>query len=238
MNPNASDGRLFGRRRTLEMLEAGLVPGRTIVLHGPTGAGKSAVLEALESRARVRGIAAGRAANARNVGDLTSALLAAHPGVDRSGGWPRVRARLREEAEKRRSLILLDHLENIGTAFKHLLFSLRGTRASVVLAADVDHPRDHARVRALGLSHQEIALAPLHPSSMRALLRALLRARALPHRLGPEDFWLLCRIARGLPGRAVWLADALGDPEAWRAGRIRGPWLLREALIATMGRAL
>lgn len=77
-------------------------------------------------------------------------------------------------------LLLLDHLGDTGTAFKGALRSLRGTGVGILLVADVDQPRDHARVRALGLTHREIELPRLHGRTLRALLEKLLGAHELP----------------------------------------------------------
>jgi hypothetical protein len=128
-------------------------------------------------------------------------------------------------------VLLFDDLGRTGSAFKGALKSVRGTGLGIALAADVDHPRDHERVRALGLSHYEIELCPLHGNSARALLERLLEQRTLPGTLTAEHIRALVAATEGLPGRAVDFADALVHSEAWSAGRPRVGWLRTGAAI-------
>lgn len=224
--------KILGRARVLKNLASLLDEGKTVLLWGPVGVGKTTVLQALERRARARGTPCGVAARTEHLADLTAALAQAYPEVDHSSGTAaRVRSRLRIAVEERPGLVLLDHLRSTGTAFKGMLRSIGGTGVGVLLVGDADQPRDHQRLRSLHLAYTEIELAPLHRGSMRVLLRGLLVERALPHRLSEDDFCALIADAAGLPGRAVWFAQLLTDPSAWREGRVRRGWLRAEAII-------
>ena len=225
---------LVARAEICATLSLHLREGRTVLVWGPVGIGKTAVLRSLEARFRACGTPCGLSATTDGLADLDAALARAYPNVDATGGARRARARLRSAVEKNPAVLLLDGLGATGTAFKGALRSLRGTGIGILLAADVDQSRDHDRVRALGLAGRELELVPLHGRSMRTLLEALLDARPLPHRLTGDDLRALADDAEGLPGRAVWFADALANPIAWHGGRVRRSWLRSEAAIAAM----
>jgi hypothetical protein len=127
--------------------------------------------------------------------------------------------------QSRPAVLLLDQLGHPGTAFKGAIRAMRGTGVGIVLAADVDQPRDHEQLRAMGLSHWEIELRPLHGHSMRALLQALLERRTLAHPLTIGHVRALVAATEGLAGRAVDFVDALVDPHSWSAGNPRVDWL-------------
>jgi hypothetical protein len=228
---------LLGRVHILDALGRVLDGGGTVLLHGPVGAGKTSILRALETRARARGAPCGVSPTTESLGDLTRALLGAYPRVDaRSGAMRQIRARLRNAVEQAPGLLLLDHLGKTGTAFKGALKALRGTGVGVLLAADVEQPRDHDRVRNLRLTHREIELPPLHGSTMRALVKSLVADARLPFPLTDEDIRTLAAATDGLPGRAVRFVSSLGGPGAWRQGRPKCDWLRTEAIIAAAER--
>jgi hypothetical protein len=226
-----ADAPLVGREEALRTLGARLDQGLVVVLFGPVGVGKSALLRALQRRARRLGRPCGLVPRTDGLRDFTEVLARAYPAVAASATRRQTRSRLRLAAEARPGVLLLDHLGQIGNAFKGAIKSIRGTGIGVLLAADVDHPRDHDRVRALGLSHYEIPLRPLHASSMRALLRSLLDERTLPFALMPEHLRALVAATEGLPGRAVDFAEALVDPASWSRATPRTEWLRTGAAI-------
>jgi len=117
-------------------------------------------------------------------------------------------------------MLLLDHLLDAGSALKGYLRSLRGTGLGVVIAADVEHPRDHARIRARGLSYREIALPPLLERHMRRLFDRRIKARRLPNPVSEPDRGALVQIAKGRPGWIVRLAVAASQPRYWRGDRL------------------
>lgn len=222
---------LLGREPDLYKLDALVRGGSAVVLYGPVGVGKTTMLQALAQRARQRGSPCGLVQRTAALSDFTQALMHAYPRVPTEGTQRQLRGRLRMAVERRPGLLLFDNLGHTGTAFKGAVRSVRGTGLGVVFAADVDHPRDHERIRALGLSFHELELRPLHGNSMRALLQTLVEKRPLAGTLTPDHLRALVAATEGLPGRAVYFADSLVDPSAWRAGAPRVEWLRTEALI-------
>lgn len=226
-----SIGPLLGREQDLAKLDALVRAGHVVVLYGPVGVGKTALLQALAHRARQRGIPCGLVRRTAALSDFTQALMHAYPRVPTEGTQRHLRGRLRMAVERRPGLLLFDDLGRTGTAFKGAVRSVRGTGLGVLFAADVDQARDHERIRALGLSFHEIELQPLHGNSMRALLQALLQKRAPAGPLNPEQLRALVAATEGLPGRAIDFADALVDPAAWSGGTPRIDWLRTGAVI-------
>jgi energy-coupling factor transporter ATP-binding protein EcfA2 len=145
--PIRDDG-LIGRTRLLHTLERALSDGHTVLVFGPIGSGKTAVLHALARRARARAVPCAIAERTASLPDFTRALASAYPSLDLSGRTQRqARSRLLAAVERRPPLVLLDHLVVRGVALKAALKPLRGTGAGVLLAADVEHERDHLNVR-------------------------------------------------------------------------------------------
>ncbi|HTR57594.1 MAG TPA: ATP-binding protein [Casimicrobiaceae bacterium] len=227
---------LLGREQDLASLDALVSAGSVVVIFGPIGVGKTALLHALDRRVRQRDLPCGFIQRTEALSDFTQALARAYPRVVTSGTQRQLRGRLRMAVERRPGVLLFDGLGRTGTAFKGAVRSVRGTGLGVVFAADVDHPRDHQRIRALGLSSHEVELRPLHGNSMRALLQALLEERALTGRLTPAHLRALVAATEGLPGRAIDFADALVDPAAWSAGAPRIDWLRTGAVISAAER--
>jgi replication-associated recombination protein RarA len=229
---------LVGRERVYARVCGLLDAGQTVLIYGPVGSGKTTLIEAIAARARKEGIPYGLSTRTDTLSDLTSALARAYPDVDAlTGSKRRVRYRLRMKAETRRCLLLLDHIGGAGTIFKGTLKALRGHGIGVLIAADVEKPRDHDRARGLRLAFHELALPPLTASATRAVLAAALSQRTLPFPVGEEDLRDLVRGAEGLPGRAVGFAAALERREAWTTqGRPRTSWMRMEAVIAAAER--
>jgi len=225
---------VWGRAEIIASLEGTLRAGHTVLLFGPVGVGKTAVLEAIAARARAQGVPCGISERTTAVSDLTRALSSAYPSVDAQCARTQraLRARLRIAAEAQPGLLLLDHLDVAGSAFKGVVRSFRGLGMGVLVVADIDHPRDHERVRRLRLTHREVELPPLHGQTMRGLVRDLVARVHLPLPLSPDDTSAVVAATAGLPGRAVWIVEALLAPTAWRNGRPRADWLRTEALIA------
>lgn len=221
---------LLGRRDVMRALAGHLDEGHFVLLYGPRGVGKTAVLQALAGRCSAAGLAVGTAERTATLADLVAALELAYPGVDVDVTRQRARARLRLAAESSPCVLLLDHVGHVGTAFKSLLRSLRGTGSGVVLAADADNAREHERVRGLHLAHREIELPRLGAASIRALLRKLLATASVAHPPHEDDVERLVHAAEGLPGRATWFVAELAREAAWRDGRVRAEWLHTEAL--------
>jgi AAA+ superfamily predicted ATPase len=229
--------KLLGRAAIVDVLGKLLDDGVAVLLYGPVGAGKTSVLRSLEARVQARRVPCAVSPTTETLGDLTHALARAYPSVDACSGTMRqIRARLRNAVEQTPGAVLLDHLGRTGTAFKGALKSMRGTGVGVLLAADVEHHRDHARFRSRHLVNREVELPPLHGSTMNVLLKALLAETTLPLPLRDADLRELAAATDGLPGRAVWFVSALQAPTAWRNGRPRCDWLRTEAIIAAAER--
>jgi hypothetical protein len=205
----------------LGQLEEFVRRGSTVFLLGPFGIGKSTILTEVARKLRERGRPCGLAPSTRRLGDVTAALAAAYPGVrGPSMTQRRLRSQLRLAVEASPGALLLDHVLAAGTAMKGYLRSLRGTGLGVLLAKDVENPRDHAATRTLHLTHVEIFVPPLPRPAMAAVLNAHLARQALPHPLHPDDRNQLLQLAKGNPGRLLSLATLLAEQRFWRDGRV------------------
>jgi hypothetical protein len=229
---------LVARRDIITALWTLLDEGVTVLLYGPVGVGKTSLIRALRERASSRRVPCGVSARTETLQDLTNALSLAYPSVDaRSGTQRQIRARLRNAVEEHPGLLLLDHVGATGTAFKGALRAMRGMGLGVLLAGDVDHPRDHARLRALRLAQREVELPRLHGSAIHGVLMAAASEVAgFPFDLKDNDIRALALASEGLPGRAVSFVEALRDPGSWRSGHPRFDWLRTEAVIGAAER--
>lgn len=229
---------LIGREKTLLRVTSLLDAGQTVLVYGPVGSGKTALLEDIAVRARARGLPCGVSPRTETLADLVAALARAYPDVDAlTGSRRRIRYRMRMTAETRRCLLLLDHVGDTGTMFKGTLTALRGNGVGVLLAADVEKPRDHVRARGLRLAFHELALPPLGAAAMRKILLHELERAAQPHATTSEDIRRLVHAAEGIPGRAVWFASALESEHAWTTDhRPRVAWMRMEAIVAAAER--
>ena len=191
------------------------------MLLGPVGIGKTTILREVARDVRARGIPCGLAPRTATLRDVTAALAEAYPTVQGAARTQRsLRGSLRLAVDGRPGVLLLDHLVGAGTATRGYLRSLRGTGLGVVIAADVDTPRDKARVRELHLGHDEVEVAPVVTRSMSRLLDSGLAGRTLPGPVSQPERRRLVVGARGCPGRIVMLLQIIGDPTYWRDGRL------------------
>jgi ABC-type cobalamin/Fe3+-siderophores transport system ATPase subunit len=67
--------RLYGRRKVVKDLAGPLLAGRTVLLYGPKGSGKSALLEALARGMKRQRRPCGFSRRTRSLSDLTGAPL-------------------------------------------------------------------------------------------------------------------------------------------------------------------
>ena len=173
----------------------------------------------------------------QSLSDVTAALQAAYPEVPHRGrAQRRIRSALRLTIEVHPGVLLLDHIGDPGTQFKGYLRSLRGKGLGVLMAADVETPRDHERLRAMRLAFQEIEVPPLTSRTMRRILADALSGSPLPFALQPADGSALIRMARGRPGWIVMASRLLRDAHYWRNGRMRKESVRAEIMTQIMGR--
>jgi hypothetical protein len=124
----------------------------------------------------------------------------------------------------------------LGTATRGFLRSLRASGLGVVLAVDVEAPRDHARARAMRLTHLELEVPPFEGRLLRQLLAQQLAARTLPHELTDPDRAALVEVALGRPGWIVMLAERLADRQYWSRGHVFTELLRADVSIAVAAR--
>ena len=228
-------GRLRGRKALLLSLEEAARAGKTVLLLGGTGIGKTALLAELGRRITSRDVPCGIAAQTRTLGDVTTALANAYQLTPQEGeNRRRFRSRLRLAVETRPGVLLLDHVAEIGTATKGFLRTLRGTGLGVLFAADVENMRDHHAIRSLRLTHLEAWIPPLESRVMAALLNELLVDSPLAHPLQDCDRRSLIRGARGNPGRLAVAVELLRAERYWRDRRVLPRAVMVQAMEKTV----
>jgi hypothetical protein len=230
---------LHGRRSLVLELWSRVRTAQTVLLYGPEGAGKSAVLRRLRLLARREGVTCGYAAVTASLGDVTAALAQAFGFANGAGVTQRrLRGRLRMAIEAQPGVLLLDGVVGAGSAFKSFLRSLGGIGLGIVMAVDAENERDHARVRSLHLAYRELAIPRLGNRHLRRVLDDALAGLVLPRQLLPQDVRELITASDGLPGR-IWLfANRLEEARYWSPNGIRATSLKNEAIAATMERYL
>lgn len=224
---------VFGRKEIVDSLTAQALAGHTVLVFGPLGIGKTAILQEVVRRAAEAGRAHAYAARTAAMQDVTRALAEAYPAVSaRAGSQRQLRSRLLLAVEERPGILILDHVQRAGTALKGLLRTLDGTGLAILIAADVEHARDHARVRAMRLAYREQHVPPLHGRHMNLILDAHLAQRPLPHPLTEVDRSSLLRIAAGRPGVIHMLLERLEMDRYWRDGQVLSEILRSDVSMA------
>ena len=217
-------------------LTESLLAGRTVLLYGPMGSGKSALMEALARRMKKQRRPFGLCRSTRSLSDITKALLAAYPAVPSEGRTQRqLRSDLVYAAEARPGALLLDHLGDVGTQFKGYLRTMRGTGLGVLLAVDAEVARDHDQLRAMHLAYLEFEIPPLPSRCLHRILDEVLEAAPLPFALTDTDRSALIRMARGRPGWVIRAGRILGDMHYWREGRVQVESLRAEIMMRIAG---
>jgi hypothetical protein len=97
---------------------------------------------------------------------------------------------------------------------------LRGKIAGVMLAFDIDSPRERARLRAQHLGCQTLRMPPLPGRIQRVLLTREWAACGLPA-VTPPVVRQLMRAAHGRPGWVITCSALARDPMYWRGGAVR-----------------
>ena len=220
---------LVGRGALLDAVRRSLAAGRAVVLHGPPGIGRSAVLDELEAEAAADGTTVLRVGGAAGERDLAWAALQdfwdqAPPGL--VAGLPTGYAALREGLVGAPTDEETGH--RVGRAWLHLLEGMADAGPVLVLIDDahwVDPPSIRAVVYAgrrlvdrvgfvaavgdqvpemPGLSRVDpVAVGPLEATDLVALLTT--------HGLTPAVAQRVASESGGVPSLALALAGAIGE---------------------------
>jgi len=194
--------------------------GEHVLLWGPRGSGKTMLLHAV--RAELGTLRCGFSARTTCLDDVTRALECAYADVPTKGLTRRAaRSRLWwAAADDDPSVLLLDHVTRVPTAMKGWFRRLRGRVAGVMLAFDVDSPRERARLRTMRLGCFNVRMPPTPARVLARQLTALLKpdgARSVP----PLSRRALLRAARGRPGWLVQCAEFARDEKYWQGDQLR-----------------
>ncbi len=204
----------------LAALESRLQNGEHLALYGPRGSGKSTVLAELERRLLRSHVPCGRSPLTTSLGDVTSALERAYPGVDTLEVARRTaRDRLRTAADRRAGVLLLDHLDGVTNAMVSFLRRLHGGLVGVLSAVDVDDHRERQGMKPWRFG----ALSVRMPLTSKRRLRRFLQARRASLRLpplGPTEEHRLISAAKGRPGWIVQCTELAREAQYWRDSRL------------------
>lgn len=200
-------------------LAASLRRGQHLVLWGPRGSGKTTLLNAVVQELGDAHCAL--SPTTASLDDITRALEHAYSGTSTTGLTRRAaRSRLWWAADAEPGCVLLDHVTRVPSAMKGWLRRLRGGVVGVLLAVDVDSPRERERLRTLKIGCMTMRIPPAAPRSlMRLLMNSWELLTALP--LPTPDRRALVRAARGRPGWITACVALAADPRYWFDGRLR-----------------
>ena len=195
---------------------AHLQHGEHIILYGPRGSGKSALLAKLHTRFTRAGIPCALSVATSKLDDITCTFAQAYPHVDTTSlSRRKARARLRMAADSNEGVLLLDHVTGVSTAMIGFLRRLRGGIVGVLLAVDVERKRDGQRLRH---RHLGTFTLPMPVASPRRL-RKLFQDCCAEHRITliqPSDKRAIIHAARGRPGWIVQCAHLIRQERYWR----------------------
>jgi hypothetical protein len=200
-------------------LAAALSRGQHIVLWGPRGAGKTMLLNTVLQELGDVHCALSPATS--SLDDITRALERAYSATSTKGLTRRAaRSRLWSAADAEPGCVLLDHVTRVPSAMKGWLRRLRGGVVGVVLAVDVDSPRERDRLRGLKIGCTTLRMPP---ATSRTLTRLLVHSwelqTALPFSAPARR--ALVRAARGRPRWIMECAALASDPQYWLDGQPR-----------------
>jgi len=225
------------RADVVDRLTEWVVAGRTVLLLGPIGIGKTTILRELARVLSKTERPVGVCHHTGSVGEVTAALARVYPEIGtRQRKQRTLRGALRLAIDRRPGALLLDHLVCAGTILKGFLRSLQGTGLSVVIAADIEHKGDHARVRALRVAFEEMAVPRLPPRHIREILLDQSRRLKWPSPLHQEDEESIVETAAGRPGWVVMMAERLCESRYWTDARVRTELLRADVNIAVGAR--
>jgi hypothetical protein len=200
-------------------LAAGLSRGQHVVLWGPRGSGKSALLRAVLPE--LRSARCALCATTSSLDDITRTLERAYSEIATAGLTRRAaRSRLWWAADAEPGCLLLDHVTRVPSAMKGWLRRLRGGVVGVTLAVDVDSPRERQRLREMKVGCLSLRMPP---TSSRTLMRLLGHAWSMEpaFALPTAARRILVRAARGRPGWIVLCAALGAQPRYWHQQQLR-----------------
>jgi hypothetical protein len=200
-------------------LAVGLLYGQHIVLWGSRGSGKTTLLNAVLQE--LGNAHCALSPTTRSLDDITRALERAYSDTSTTGLTRRAaRLRLWWAADAEPGCVLLDHVTRVPSAMKGWLRRLRGGVVGVMLAVDVDSPRERERLRGPKIG---CAMLRMPPTASRTLTRLLVHSwktrTALP--LPAPARGRLVRAAHGRPGWIMQCTALSPDPRYWLDGQLR-----------------
>jgi ribose 1,5-bisphosphokinase PhnN len=223
-------------QRLAQQYAAQLRQGRHIVLWGPRGSGKTTLLQAV--RVELSDVPCGISDTTDHLDDITRALEQAYDEVPTRGIKRRAaRSRLWWAADAHPGCLLLDHVTRVPAAMKGWLRRLRGGLVGVVLAVDVDSPRERERLRALRIGCTSLRMPPMASRSLSRLLIRLWTAEKLAPLL-PSARRTLVRSAQGRAGWAIQCTALAADLRYWKTGQLQVHVLAMDTEMTLRGVAL
>lgn len=224
---------LHAREELLRTLRALIAQGSVVLVHGPIGIGKSAILRALASWARASGRRCGFALRTERFEDVAGAIAGAYPETaDFTTTQYGPGSDFRRALEMHPGVLLLDDVVEASPPLMGFLRASRGSGLGVVLAVDVEHPREQIPARRSGLVDREIAIPRMHGVALRRILAERLTGLALPNELVDADRSALLVASEGRPGKLVAMLEHLTVRTYWHEGRIRLGPLLADVTVA------
>jgi hypothetical protein len=194
--------------------------GQHLLLYGARGTGKSRLVSQLHQSFLQSNIPCAIAQSTCCLDDITRALEAAYPQVNIDLVNRRTaRYRLWSAADRRRCVLLLDHLTDVSTAMIGFLRRLRGGIAGVLFVVDVDVEREQARARKRARSLGLTLRMPLTPTSR---LRRMFESQCLERgwSVEPEAEHQILSTARGRPGWIALCTSLMTNTRYWHEGHL------------------
>ncbi|MEP7311661.1 MAG: hypothetical protein ABI859_03710 [Pseudomonadota bacterium] len=200
-----------------------------LTLWGPQGSGKTTVLN--EVQQLLQDERCGFSASTVHLDDITCALERAYGDVITQGlSRSAARGRLWLAADAEPGVLLLDQVSDVSIAMKSWLRRLRGGVAGVILAVDVNSPRERTKLRARRLGFSSVPMPRTAALAIARQLATHLAAAGVPPLPLPARRTLV-RAARGRPGWVVTCASLAGHSRYWRDGQLKAHLLATDSEV-------